>query len=39
MDKWAKDNLAGSPGENGEQDAKKDLHSRTGRMRQTGRPR
>jgi hypothetical protein len=31
MDKGAKDNLAGSPGENGEgYDAQKDLHSRTG---------
>ena len=32
MDKGAKDKLAGSPGENGgEEDAQKDLHSRTGR--------
>jgi len=32
MDKGAKDNLAGSPGENGGgQDAQKDLHSRNGR--------
>jgi hypothetical protein len=32
MDKGAKDKLAGSPGENGgEQDAQKDLYSRTGR--------
>jgi len=32
MDKGAKDNLAGSPGENGGgYDAQKDLHSRTGR--------
>jgi hypothetical protein len=31
MDKGAKDKLAGSPGENEEQDAQKDLHSRTGR--------
>ena len=32
MDKGAKDKLAGSPNENGgEQDAQKDLHSRTGR--------
>ena len=32
MDKGAKNNLVGSPGENGGgQDAQKDLHSRTGR--------
>jgi hypothetical protein len=31
MYKGAKDKLAGSPGENGEQDAQKNLHSRTGR--------
>jgi len=31
MDKGAKYKLAGSPGENGGQDAQKDLHSRTGR--------
>ena len=32
MDKWVKNKLAGSPGENGGgQDAQKDLHSRTGR--------
>jgi hypothetical protein len=31
MDKGAKDKLAGSPGENGGQDAQNDLHSRTGR--------
>jgi hypothetical protein len=31
MDKGAKDKLAGSPRENGGQDAQKDLHSRTGR--------
>ena len=31
MDKEAKVKLAGSPGENGEQDAQKDLHSRTAR--------
>jgi len=32
MDKGAKDNLAGPPGENGGgHDAQKDLHSRTGR--------
>jgi len=31
MDKGAKDKLAGSPEENGGQDAQKDLHSRTGR--------
>ena len=31
MDKGAKDKLAGSPGQNGGQDAQKDLHSRTGR--------
>jgi hypothetical protein len=30
MDKGAKDKLAGSLGENGGQDAQKDLHSRTG---------
>jgi hypothetical protein len=31
MDKGAKDKLAGSPGENGGQDAQKDPHARTGR--------
>jgi hypothetical protein len=31
MDKRAKDELARSPGENGGQDAQKDLRSRTGR--------
>jgi hypothetical protein len=31
MDKGAKDKLPGSPGQNGGQDAQKDLHSRTGR--------
>jgi hypothetical protein len=31
LDKGAKDKLAGPPGENGGQDAQKDLHSRTGR--------
>ena len=32
MDKQAKDNLVGLPGENGgAQDAQKDLHARTGR--------
>ena len=37
MDKGAKDKLAGSPGENGGgQDAKKDLHSRTGRNETKG---
>jgi hypothetical protein len=30
MDIGAKDKVAGSPGENGGQDAQKDLHSRTG---------
>jgi hypothetical protein len=31
MNKGAKDKLARSPGENGGQDAQKDLHSRPGR--------
>jgi hypothetical protein len=32
MDKWAKDKLAGSPGENGGRwEAQKDLHSRNGK--------
>jgi hypothetical protein len=31
MDKRAKDKLVRSPGENGGQDAQKDLHPRTGR--------
>jgi hypothetical protein len=31
MNKGAEDKLAGLPGENGGQDAQKDLHSRTGR--------
>jgi hypothetical protein len=31
MDKGAKDMLVGPPGENGGQDAKKDLHSRAAR--------
>jgi hypothetical protein len=34
MDKGAKDKLAGPPGENlGGEDAHKDLHSKTGRVR------
>ena len=37
MDKWAKDKLVESPGENGGgQDAQKDLHSRTGRDEMKG---
>ena len=37
MDKRAKDKLVRSPGENGgEQDAQKDLHSRTGRNEKKG---
>ena len=37
MDKWAKDKLVRSPGENGGgQDAQKHLHSRTGRDEMKG---
>ena len=40
MDKGAKDNLVGSPGENGGgQDAQKDLPSRTGRDETKRKPR
>jgi hypothetical protein len=38
MDKGAKEKLAGSPEENGGQDAHKDLHSRTGRDETKRRP-
>jgi hypothetical protein len=39
MDKGAKNKLAGPPGENGGQDAQKDLHSRTGRDETKRKPR
>jgi hypothetical protein len=39
MDKWAKDKLAGSPGENGEQYAKKIFAQELEGARRRGRPR